>query len=304
MAACKGWRGWTKQYLPRASMLPCCWERLVGATWVPPTWGIWDTSQCMWLLTLGSNMRGQNRAPWVANFGIMIMVLQKEWQPPATLIPLVDLSGRSPLLKIRQVLAISFQSLPTGLRVESLAQIYIFKVFQTLHLKPVSTGSLLGIARCPAGFGRVERCLRTCCWAVALPPLAAVVKNIQLSCFKGIFPHLWAPGRLISFFSSHPPVSHFMTIRRFTPEKQPGLLQALLRGAQHLPLSTYQISLSLSAAWVKQTSWRRKYKSKASTAGQDFARSFHGSESPARLPRGAWVLLSTCCKRIPPPNWV
>lgn len=118
------------------------------------------------------------------------MVLQKEWQPPASLIPLVDLGGRSTLLKTRQVLAISFQSLPTGLRVEILAQIYIRKVFQTLHLKPVSTGSLPGIARCPAGFGRVERCLRTCCWAVTLPPLAAVVKNIQLGCFKGIFPHL------------------------------------------------------------------------------------------------------------------
>lgn len=289
------WRGWTKQYFPGASLLPCLWGRLVGATCAPPTWGVWDTSLCTWLLPLGSNMRGQNRAPWVANLGIMVMVLQKERQPPAFLIPLVDFR-RSMLLKTRQVLAISFQSLPTRLRVEILAQMYICKVFQMLHLKPVSTGSLPGIVRCPAGFGRVERCLHICCWAVTLPPLAAVVTNIQLSCFKGVFPHLWAPGRLIYFFPSCPPVSHFMTIRRFTPEKQPCLLQALLRGAQHLPLSTYQISLSLSAAWVKQTSWRRKYKSKASTAGQDFARPFHRAESPSRSPGGAQVPLTTCCK--------
>ena len=57
------------------------------------------------------------------------------------------------LLKTRQVLAISFQSLPTRLRMEILAQMYICKVFQLLHLKPVSTGSLPGIARCPAGSG-------------------------------------------------------------------------------------------------------------------------------------------------------
>lgn len=49
------------------------------------------------------------------------------------------------LLKTRQVLAISFQSLPTRLRVETLAQMCICEVFQTLHLKPVSTGSLPGI---------------------------------------------------------------------------------------------------------------------------------------------------------------
>lgn len=54
------------------------------------------------------------------------MVLQKERQPPASLIPLVDPSRRATLLKTRQVLAISFQSLPTRLRVEILAQIYIY----------------------------------------------------------------------------------------------------------------------------------------------------------------------------------
>lgn len=102
-------------------------------------------------------------APWVANLGITIMVLQKEQQPLASLIPLVDLSRRSTLLKTRQVLAISFQSLPTRLRVKILAQMYFCKLFQMLHLKPVSTGSLAGIVRCPAGFGGVERCLRTCC---------------------------------------------------------------------------------------------------------------------------------------------
>lgn len=148
------------------------------------------------------------------------MVLQKELQQPTSLIPLVDLSRRSMLLKTRQVLAISFQSLPTRLRVESLVQMYICKVFQMLHLKPVSTGSLPGIVRCSAGFAWVEMCLHACCWAVTVPPLAAAVTNIQLSCFKGVFLHLWAPGRLIHFFP-FPLQSHFMTIRQFTPEKQP-----------------------------------------------------------------------------------
>lgn len=61
MVACKGWRGWTKQHFARASLLPCCWGRLLGAKWAPHSWGIWDTSPYLWLLLLGSNMRGQNR---------------------------------------------------------------------------------------------------------------------------------------------------------------------------------------------------------------------------------------------------
>lgn len=76
-----------------------------------------------------------------------------------------------------------------------------------LHLKLASTGSLLGSAQCPAVFDGVRRCLRTCCWAVTLPALAAAVKNIQSRSCKGIFPHLWAPGRLIYFFPPHSPLA-------------------------------------------------------------------------------------------------
>lgn len=91
------------------------------------------------------------------------------------------------LLKTRQVLAISFQSLPTRLRVETLAQMCICEVFQTLHLKPVSTGSLPGIGGALQDLAQLKGALAA---GLSLSLCGSCVTNIQSSCFKGIFPHL------------------------------------------------------------------------------------------------------------------
>lgn len=205
-AACKVWREWTKQYFPGVSQLPCPWGRLVGATWALPTWGVWDTSQCTWLLLLGSNTRGQNRAPRAANFGIAIRVLQKEQQPPAPLIPLVDLSRRSMLLKTRQVLAISFQSLPTRLRVETLTQMCICEVFQMLHLKPVSTGSLPGIGGALQDLAQLKGALAA---GLSLSLCGSCGDKHPVELFQGYFSTSVSTRQINLFLSLPPPCKWF-----------------------------------------------------------------------------------------------
>lgn len=131
------------------------------------------------------------------------MALQEKWQPPASLIPLVGLSRRSVLLKTRQVLAISFPSLPAGLWVEMLAQMSICKVFQTLHLKPVSTGSLLVLpgALWIRASRKVSAHLLLGCQS---PRTGSCGDKHPVELFQGCFSTSVSTGQMNRFLSFHP----------------------------------------------------------------------------------------------------